>query len=171
MDNIIKAIKTGIDTEIKGLKFYESALKKVQNPNSQGLLSFLIREEKRHLALFKEIEKKIVKGKSQEANDEVLKFEHHSYQSPIFTKEALKKIKDKRSDILTIFDTAKEIERKGIEMYTDFAEQADELAVKALFLKLAEEEEEHERLISMHSEALYNSRYWDGMDEPEPIRS
>jgi len=40
------------EIERTGLKFYRHALRKLKDPNSQGLLKFLVKEEEEHLAFY-----------------------------------------------------------------------------------------------------------------------
>ena len=79
--NILKYIKTAKDIERKGLRFYKSALKKVTEPNSKGLLKFLISEEEDHLDYFMSLSK-----------EEPPKMKKHKH--PLFNKEAYKRIKE-----------------------------------------------------------------------------
>lgn len=146
-------IQTAKKIETDGLEFYQNALEKVQEPNSEGLLRFLIEEEKMHLEYFQALE--------QGTPGKIEKHEH-----PLFKKEDYQKMGSNRSEVIGVFNTALEMEEKGIKFYREAAKQTDDEELKKFLLELAEMEKTHFKMIKEHQEAIYNYWYWEAIEEP-----
>lgn len=155
---LMRYIETAKDIEKKGLSFYKRALKKVEDPNSRGLLKLLVKEEEHHLALFKDLPKRI---KFDKKPGKVKKL-----KTPLFKKDAYKKIHKRRTMTIDIFNTALEMEEKGIEFYTKMAGRVKNPQLKKFLKELAEFELRHFKLIKEHQNAIYDAWYWEAMEMP-----
>jgi rubrerythrin len=150
-----KFIRTAEQMEMNGLKFYSDALKKSLDMNSRGLLEFLVIEEKQHLSYFKSLENR----RPDESKVKPLK-------TPLFKKDAYKKVGSKRSLTLSIFNTALEMEEKGIKYYTMLAKRSKSPKTRKFLLMIADMEKQHFKLIKMHEQAIYDAWYWQAMEMP-----
>jgi rubrerythrin len=152
---LVQVIHTALQLEKKGLNFYRAAISKVEDPNSKGLLSFLVAEEKQHYAMFDEMAKKHVKPRS-------LKM----HKIPLFHKSAYKKISKRRAATVAIFNTALEMEEVGIQFYLRMALRSRDMELKRFLITLADMEKKHFKLIKEHQAAIYDAWYWEAMEMP-----
>ena len=150
---LIKYLKLGEEIEKKGIKFYSSALKRVDDPNSKGLLRFLITEEHNHLEYLMSFER-IAKGRKNGAKIKKAK-------QPIFSKAAYKRIKGDRAITLNLFNTALDIELRSARLYSGIARKVNDKKIKAFMKKLVKWEIGHFRLIKAHQDAIYDYLYWE----------
>jgi rubrerythrin len=148
-------IHTALQLEKKGLKFYKASRDKVSDPNSRGLLDFLVSEEEQHYALFDRMAKNYAKPKSVKA-----------HKIPLFTKTAYKKVGKKRALTVHIFNTALEMEEIGIRFYLKMAMKTTDMQLKKFLITLADMEKRHFKLIKEHQAAIYDAWYWQAMDMP-----
>jgi rubrerythrin len=155
-DELLKYILTAEKMEKDGLKFYRDSLKKATDPNSQGLLKFLVSEEIRHLAYFEGLEHKRTK---------VLPHVRPS-KTPLFRKKDYAKMASKRSQTVHLFDKALEMEERGIRFYTAMAKKTKDAKVRRLLVHIANMEKDHFRLIKDHQRAIYDGWYWQAMEMP-----
>ncbi|MFO8016592.1 MAG: ferritin family protein [Candidatus Woesearchaeota archaeon] len=149
---LLKYLKTGKDIEQRGIRFYTKALKQVVDPNSKGLLRFLISEEKRHLDYLKSIEKSL--------NDSVELPKVNKIKNPVFSKKAYSKIRDK-ANAISIFNTALEMEVESMEFYMKAAKEVKDRKLKSFLNKLAKWEMGHSKIIKKHEDAIYDFLYWE----------
>ncbi|PIN87085.1 hypothetical protein COV19_01560 [Candidatus Woesearchaeota archaeon CG10_big_fil_rev_8_21_14_0_10_44_13] len=148
-------LKMGEGIERKGINFYSNAYKRVIDPNSKGLLKFLIAEEKGHLAYFLYLEKK------HKAGAKLAKLK--KLKNPVFRKDVYKRIKGKKAANINIFETALDIEVKSIRLYMKLSRKVKERQLKRFLVMLAGREKNHYRLIRQHKDAIYNFLYWQGL--------
>lgn len=153
MKQEVRYLRMGEDIEKKGISFYSNALKRVVDPNSKGLLKFLIGEEKNHLAYLEALEKKINDGKG--------KVRIKRMKNPVFSKAAYKNIKGDRANTLNIFNTALDIEMRSAKLYGSLSKKTKDKEVKKLLLDLVRWETVHFRLIKTHQDAIYRWMYWE----------
>jgi len=150
-----KYIETAKDIERQGLKFYKNAMKKVADPNSKGLLKLLVDEETEHLEYFTKLGKKYGPPKKIK-----------KLKSPLFKKAAYKKVGKKRAVTIDIFNTALEMEQKGIAFYTKIASRTKDKKLRKFLLSLAKMEQRHFKLIKEHQASVYDAWYWEAMEMP-----
>jgi len=154
--SLLKYIETARNMEKDGLKFYKKALKTADDPNSRGLLKLLVAEEVQHLEYFTKLGKKFDPGKAS------LK----QLKTPLFNKNAYKKIKGRRTPTVDIFNTALEMEQKGIMYYTKLSRMVKEKELKKFLLKIAAMEKRHFKLIKQHQDSIYDAWMWEALEMP-----
>ena len=152
---MLKYVKTGIEIERKGLRFYKNAMKQAIDPNSKRLLKFLIGEEESHLEMFQAMAKQTNKKLPKEKHGKI----------PLFKKTDYKKVK-KSPTTIKIFLTALEMEERGIQFYMQAAKKVKDPEISEFLIDLAKWEQEHFKLIKEHQDALYNEWYWHAMEQP-----
>jgi len=150
---LIKYLKLGEAIERKGIQFYSDALKRVDDPNSKGLLKFLIVEEHNHLEYLMSFER-VAKGGKDGARIKKAK-------QPIFSKSAYKNIRGDRAITLNIFNTALDIELKSAKLYSSIAKKIKDKKIKSFMKKLVRWEVGHFKLIKTHQDAIYDYLYWE----------
>jgi rubrerythrin len=158
-DALIKQIRLGQATELKGIRFYTVALHNVHDENSKRLLSFLISEEKIHFKVFSDL---LEKKKAKSLQNFVLM----KQKVPLFGKKAYKAVSKKGAKAIDIFGTALDMEKKGIKLYTGMAAKTSDKEIKKFLKKLARDEQTHYGLIMAHKDSLYNYMYWEGVEQP-----
>jgi len=152
---MLKYIETAKEIERTGLKFYRHALRKLKDPNSQGLLKFLVKEEEEHLDFFM----KLSKQHKAKGTPKKLK-------SPLFKKADYKKVAGRRTQTIDVLNTALEMEERGIKFYTKIAKTTKDKELGKWLLGLADMEKRHFKLIREHQAAVYDAWYWEAMDMP-----
>jgi len=155
---LLKYIATAVELERDGLKFYKAALKKLPDPNSKGLLKFLVKEEEYHLKFFTDLKKNMSKDKKLVMPKKI--------KNPLFKKKDYKKISGRRAQTIDVFTSALEMEERGIRFYKKMAKDAKDKSLKKFLLALAEMEKKHFKLIKQHQDAVYDAWYWEAMDMP-----
>jgi len=156
MASMMQYIETAKDIERQGLKFYKNALKKVADPNSKGLLKLLVNEETEHLEYFTKLGAKYGKPPAK----------IKKLKSPLFKKAAYKKVGKKRAVTIDIFNTALEMEQKGIAFYKKMASRTKDVKLRKFLLGLAKMEQRHFKLIKEHQDSVYDAWYWEAMEMP-----
>ena len=167
-EKLLEYIKLGIKIEKEGIRFYSSALKKVHDQNSKYLLKFLVKQEEKHLKYFTDIIDSLKKDKKIDSL--VKKFREIKIKSPIFTKKDYKRMKKKKISAFHIFKHSIEIEENSYKLYMKIAKKTNDKKLQSFLKRVAGEELKHKKLIKMHSDALYNYWYWEGI-EPRPLES
>jgi rubrerythrin len=159
MDDFVRYIRLGKDTEKRGIKFYSTALKRVDDDNSKRLLKFLIEEEKMHFKMFTDLQKQTSPGTFDG-------FQKFHLKSPLFAKKDYKAITGKNKSTIDIFNTALYLEKEGMSMYADMQKKTKDKKALAFLRKLVQDEQRHYDLINAHRESLHNYIYWEGMEQP-----
>ncbi len=156
--SIMKYISTAISLEEEGLRFYTNALKRVDDPNSRGLLKFLVAEEKVHLDYFVGLSKRV-------ATDSARKLVKR-HRIPLFKKRDYRRMKSEKTATINVFNVALEMEERGIRFYATAAKSVRDPKIKKFLLSLAGMEKRHFRLIKEHQDAIYDAWYWDAVEMP-----
>jgi rubrerythrin len=160
MDNaLIRQIRLGQATELKGIRFYTAAMHSVHDENSKRLLKFLIGEEKIHFKVFSDL---LEQKKAKSMQNFVLMRQ----KVPLFGKKAYKTVSKRGAKAIDIFATALDMEKKGIELYKGMAARTGDKEIKKFLKKLARDEQTHYGLIMAHKDSLYNYMYWEGVEQP-----
>lgn len=152
----IEAIKTAIQMEKDGLRFYEEAAGKTDNELAKKTFQRIARDEADHLKTFKQMFDTIT---GTEAWRDLAKFTPKVGKVPMFEGEIEKKGDVDPSDVDAL-RVALDNERKGIEHYRDAAAQtADEMA-KEIYGKIEQEEVYHYDLLQAQLDSLTKSGFW-----------
>ncbi len=135
-ENIKSILNQAIRYEEESYNMYIKAYSKAENPSSKTLFKKLANQEKKHKAALRKINPKDVE-KIQNPRSRYLNVCRNLMLTPL---SELKELKD-------IFRKASRKEKEAQERYLRFAKAVKPGKIRALFLKLAEEEKKHEKLL------------------------
>ncbi len=152
--DIIQAIEIAMQEELAAAGFYHMAMKKVKDGRAIKMLEQLIMFEQHHYE--KLIDLKI----SLEADGKFIAYEGIEFVLPPSTVEAAGRIEENKGDILNILSIAIKTEANAKEKYLELAEKTEIPEGKAMFTKLAQEEEMHWRILSDEHYHITNDGMW-----------
>ncbi len=136
------AIEISLFIEKEGLLFYESASKKIQNPQVREMFSRLADEEREHIQTLQEksryLQPAIAGGRRPK--EHLTRFIGEELKGKIFP--AMNASSDVDSDKQAL-DMGIESEQRSIEMLQSLLEREKKLDVKAIFSHLLVEEKKH----------------------------
>ena len=141
---VLEAIEIAMEAELKAHQFYKDAVKKVSNERGKNLLQQLANFEQNHYDKLNEL-KASLKEKGEFIDYEGTDFT--PYKSKM-TAEISGKIESDKEDVLNILTMAIDAETKAQAHYSRMAEETSDTRGKDMFLKLAEEETLHRRILS-----------------------
>lgn len=133
----MNAIEIAIKMETDAIAFYNEASTKVRNRIGKKMFLSIMADEKRHLKMLA----KIFKGLDVTVCD-VSPMKNIKTIFEKFKKEMMKRV-EATEDEFNAFKIAADMERKGFEFYKKAALETASTKEKALFDRLAKEEEEH----------------------------
>lgn len=162
---VLNALKTGIEIEAHGIKFYRGASKEVKDPKGIQTLRFLANEERNHLRFIKDLKDSFEK-KDASVKD-IIKAHLDLKKGPrIFPEmdEYLEEIRESKEDE-KILEEAAEIEKRSIEFYSDSAKSVTNGDYKEIFNVLVGEEEGHLKLIELMTDYMTLHGVWTGLED------
>jgi rubrerythrin len=152
----LKALKTAIQMENDGKRYYQKAGKTSSNEMGRKLFQSLALEEDIHRRKFEFIFKAL---QSQAAWPEVDFTPHHGKELKSLFAEAIKDVKADDSELAAI-QTAMEMENKTHDFYTERSQQSSLEIEKKYFSILAGEERAHHAVLLDYFEYLKNPAGW-----------
>ena len=136
------AIEISLFIEKEGLFFYESAGKKLQNPQVLQMFSRLADEEREHIQSLQEKSRYLqpaIAGRNR-PKEHLVRFIDEQLKGKIFP--AMNTLQDINSDHQAL-DLGIESEKKSVDMLQSLLEKEKKLDVKAIFSHLLVEEKKH----------------------------
>jgi len=141
---ILEAVEIAMEAELKANKFYLDALKIVSNERGKNLLQQLANFEQKHYDKLNELKTSIIdKGEFVEYDGT----EFAPFKGKV-SAEISGKIESNKDDVLDILTMAIDAETKANEHYRKMADETTNAKGKDMFLKLADEETLHRRILS-----------------------
>jgi rubrerythrin len=156
----IDALKIAIQMEIDGKNFYTKASKESSNEPGKNLLARLAEEEDIHRKLFEKIYSSISENKGWIQVD--YKYDRGWGLRTVFD-EALKNAGTELRNLsseLDVISTARMMETRTYDFYTDRANKAIEPAEKQYYEQLAIQEQGHNLVLTDYFEYLQNPAGW-----------
>ncbi len=152
----IEAIKTAMDAEMEAHNYYSQSAKKTANPKGKDMFNQLAAFELSHYNNLKSLFDSLNEGTGwiQYAGTQ---FSDSSKSMEGENSSAKEEIKD---DELSILSKAIEDEKKASAYYNKLADETDDPSGKAMFKKLAEEENLHTRILNDQWYSLNNKGIW-----------
>lgn len=140
----VDAIEISLFIEKEGLLFYESAGKKIQNPEVREMFSRLADEEREHIQTLQEKSRYLqpaIAGRSR-PKEHLARFIGDELKGKIFPALNVSSVQNIDSDKQAL-DVGIESERRSIEMLQSLLAKEKKLDVKAIFSHLLVEEKKH----------------------------
>lgn len=159
----VEILKTALEFELKGAKFYLNTARKVKDISGKDILIRLALDELDHYEILSAEMSEIQSGKQWKdapVNESVI--EKLIAKLP----ERLRKEKGQYNlSEIDALESALEQERKSKEYYEEQAKNIKEPAAKSLFTRLAKMEEAHYILIQAEIDNLKGTGFWIGFQE------
>lgn len=160
-EEIMNAIKTAIQLEKDGEKFFKEAANNTNNEQGKQMFRQLALDEARHLKVFQEM----FEGLTGDLKwGELLRDTKGAVKVPIFKEEELKKSKDRGTTAdIEALRLALDAEREAISFFGKVADSVDDEKAKEVFKRIQKEEEFHYALIQAEIDHIHNSGFWFDM--------
>ena len=159
MDNFSKIIRTAIKMEEDGIDFYQKAAEKSSHPLGRKMFLSFIEDEKRHLAVLKEI---LADLKFSDFDQFFQEKTPREKITSIF-RQTNKEIKERiaaNSDEIKALEIGMDMESKSVKFYQSALEKAEDISQKAFLRRLVEEEKEHYQILQNTHSYLKDSGDW-----------
>ncbi|MBW2554680.1 MAG: ferritin family protein [Deltaproteobacteria bacterium] len=152
----IKAIEIAMDAEMEAHNYYSQSAQKTANPKGKDMFNQLAAFELSHYNNLKSLLDSLNEGNGwiQYAGTQFL---DNSKSRGGGNSPAKEETKD---DELSILSKAIEDEKKASAYYNKLADETDDSSGKAMFKKLAEEENLHTRILNDQWYSLSNKGIW-----------
>ncbi len=152
----IKAIEIAMDAEMEAHNYYSQSAQKTANPKGKDMFNQLAAFELSHYNNLKSLLDSLNEGNGwiQYAGTQ---FSDSSKSRGGGNSPAKEETKD---DELSILSKAIEDEKKASAYYNKLADETDDSSGKAMFKKLAEEENLHTRILNDQWYSLNNKGIW-----------
>jgi len=158
------ALKIAIDTENEGLEMYQKASGKASNPLAKKMFLGLAEDEKAHLTMIEEI----ARGMGMSAALKVARQGTPLERMKTLFTEAKGDVTENLAPSADEFEAiriAMDFEQRGYSFYEQAANEATDADQRALFDRLAQEEDEHYRILDSTRQYLQNTGEWNLWEE------
>jgi rubrerythrin len=153
---LLEAIEIALVAENNAYEFYLDAFKKVKDERGKDLLKQLADFEQNHYNILTDLKK------SLENDNKYIEYKGTSFVQ-FKAASITKQIEPDKDDVLSILSIAIDAEENANKHYLKMAKQTTDVKGKEMFLKLAEEELMHRRILSDEFYQLSNksgSWFW-----------
>ena len=140
--------------ETDAIRFYAEAAQKTNHPAGKKMFETIIKDEKRHL----EIVNNLLKGMDIHIED-VHPIKNIKTVFESMKDEMMERVKA-TSDDLEAFKIGMQMEKEGLEFYTNLLAEATTEKEKNLYEKLIHEEEEHYNIFANTYDFLNDTGNW-----------
>jgi len=164
---LIQWINFALEAEEKGLALYKECVEKITNPKAQELFSYLVAAETSHKKVLTEMLEEVTEDDKKAIKNSIEQFNKTSIRNPLFTAQDLEKFTKKNTMVTEMFNTAADLERKGIALYWDYHQKAVDPEIKAFFKRLAAEETQHKRAIEKMGMKMFGMDMEDDEEHKE----
>ena len=141
-EEILKGLKTAIEAELTGHEFYKNAAKTISDPMGKETFSRMAEEEIGHFNYLRHQYKSVLEKGEYDFAKKLLKKDHKHAESPIFSDEIKRRIKDSHFEVSALTIGMK-LELDAMRFYRACAEKADNEDVKKFYNELADWEKDH----------------------------
>ncbi|MFN8007836.1 MAG: transcriptional repressor [Terriglobia bacterium] len=149
------ALKIALEAERSGIKFYQMAAEYITHPSGRKTFLRIAEEEKRHLRELEEEWKELVsRNKNLVEAPVFLHFDFESLKKIFPTREQIRKKLEGKLDEEQALNLAMEMEHESYRFFSDYAKKFNDTRGKAIFLRFAQEEEEHYRTIQQEFDKI-----------------
>jgi rubrerythrin len=157
-----QAMKTAIEMEKSGHRFFTEASNKVKHEVGRKLFARLAAEEIDHMRTFEKIFNEVSGGGDWK---EVMKAVQPSKRVPYFD-EARKEFKVEDMSVeLDYLKKALDLERDAMQFFEKAIQDAESPEAKAIFQRILEEEKAHYDLIQSEIDSVSGNGFWFDVHE------
>jgi rubrerythrin len=156
-DKAVKAMKTAIDMEVSGHKFFMDAASKVRCDVGKKMFTRLANEEIEHQRTFQKIFDELAGGGEWKA---AIKNVQPAKHVPYFD-EAREQFEPKDLSVeLDFLNKALELERRAMQFFDKAVVEAENPEAAEIFRRIRDEEQTHYDLIQSQIDNLTRNGYW-----------
>jgi rubrerythrin len=156
-DSAARAMKTAIEMEVSGYKFFMDAAGKVQSEAGKKMFTRLANEEVEHQKTFQKIFDEVSGGREWKV---AVKSVQPAKRVPYFD-EAREQFEAKDLSVeLDFLNKALEIERKAMQFFEQAIVDAENPEAAEVFRRIRNEEQLHYDLIQTQIDNLSHNGYW-----------
>ncbi len=156
-DKAVKAMKTAIEMEVSGHKFFMEAASKVRCDAGKKMFTRLANEEIEHQKTFQKIFDEIAGGGEWKA---AVRSVQPAKRVPYFD-EAREQFEPKDLSVeLDFLNKALELERKAMQFFDKAVVEAENPEAAEVFRRIRDEEQIHYDLIQSQIDNLTHNGYW-----------
>jgi rubrerythrin len=141
-EEILQGLKTAIEAELTGHEFYKNAAKTTSDPVGKETFSRMAEEEIGHFNYLRHQYESVLEKGEYDFAKKLLKKDHKYAESPIFSDEIKRRIKDSHFEVSALTIGMK-LELDAMRFYRSCAEKADAEDVKDFYNELADWEKDH----------------------------
>ena len=141
-EEILQGLKTAIEAELTGHEFYKNAAKTTSDPVGKETFSRMAEEEMGHFNYLRHQYKSIMERGEYDLTKKLLKEDHTDAESPIFSDEIKRRVKDSHFEVSALTIGMK-LELDAMRFYRACAEKADSQDVRKFYNELADWEKDH----------------------------
>ena len=152
-EEILQGLKTAIEAELTGHEFYKNAAQTTSDPVGKETFSRMAEEEIGHFNYLRHQYKSVLKKGEYDFTKKLLKKDHKHSESPIFSDEIKRRIKDSHFEVSALTIGMK-LELDAIRFYRTCAEKTDNEDVKKFYTELADWEKDHYRAFEQQLDML-----------------
>jgi Fur family ferric uptake transcriptional regulator len=142
------ALKIALEAERSGINFYRMAAEYILHPSGKTTFLRIAEEEKRHLRELEQEWKELVSRHKNILEAPVfLHFDFESLKKIFPTRDQIQEKLKGKLDEEQALSLAMEMEHESYRFFSEYAQRFNDTRGKAIFLRFAEEEQEHCRTI------------------------
>lgn len=161
-DRTAQAMKTAIEMEKSGHRFFTEAANKVKHEVGRKLFSRLAAEEIDHMRTFEKIFNEVSSGADWK---EAMKAIEPAKRVPYFD-EARKELKVEDMSVeLDYLKKALDLERNAMQFFEKAIQEAESPEAKEIFKRILEEEQNHYDLIQSEIDSISGTGFWFDVQE------
>lgn len=171
MQKALEAVKTGMSTELWGLRFYQEALSRTLDTTGKEVFGGLVADEEKHLEILRgEYAALSGRGHTWISREEAVELAGSVDPTTIFPSAATTEqlIPANTSD-LTALAMAMDFEKRGYEFYQREAGISDNSEAKRIWSYLAMAENKHYTFIQKTHEYLATNGKWYFDEQEKPF--
>jgi rubrerythrin len=158
MEDILKGLKEAMEAELTGYNFYKNAAKNTSDEGGKETFSTMAEEEMGHFNFLRHQYSHVLEKGEYDLSKQLTKKGYKNADSPIFSNEIRKRIKDAHFEVSALTIGMK-LELDAMNFYRSRAKESQDGAVKTFYNELADWEEEHYRAFSKALEGLKESYF------------
>lgn len=164
---LVEILKKAMQGEMDGYYHYSNAATLTEDEKAKKIFQNLAAEEKKHFKLLKDWEEFILKKESKFDFKNIKKEEKmvFSSESPIFSAEFKKKIREKHFELSAI-SIGMLLEQTSIDFYRKWFEETKEEEIKEFLLELVKWEEGHLEALNRQKKFFLESAWSNAHFEP-----
>lgn len=157
-NEILRGLKIAMEAELTGYTFYKNAAENTIDADAKETFRTMADEEMGHFNFLRHQYRSVLKNGKYDPSKKLIKKEIKHADSPIFSEEIRKRIKDAHFEVSALTIGMK-LELDAMNFYKSCAKEADDNTAKKFFNELAEWEEDHYSAFAKALEGLKESYF------------